>query len=42
MEQPEKKAKNHQEIRQEMMPFVLYAAIPILITICVALTFGVR
>lgn len=42
MEQPEKKAKNHAEIRKEMLPFALYAAIPIFITICIALTFGVR
>ena len=40
MEQ-EKKAQNLEEIFQEMIPFVLYAAIPIIITICVAFTFGV-
>lgn len=36
----EKKAKNGAEAFQEMMPFFLYAAIPLAITIALALTFG--
>jgi hypothetical protein len=36
----EKKARNDQELFQEMIPFLWYAAIPILITIGIALTFG--
>lgn len=38
----EKKAKNEKEAVQEMLPFLLYTAIPILITITIALTFGVK
>jgi hypothetical protein len=41
MEQ-EKKAKNLEETIKEMSPFVIYAAIPIFITICIALIFGTR
>lgn len=37
----EKKAQNTKEMFEEMRPFALYAAIPIIITICVALFFGV-
>lgn len=40
MEQ-EKKARNLEEAVKEMLPFIVYAAIPIFITICIALTFGV-
>lgn len=36
----EKKGKNEQEIAREMMPFVIYAAIPLTITIILALVFG--
>lgn len=36
----EKKAKNGEEAFQEMMPFLFYAAIPLIITIIIALTFG--
>lgn len=38
----EKKAQNDNEIFQEMMPFLLYAAIPILITLTIAFTLGQR
>ena len=41
MEQPEKKAQNLEEIFNEMKPFAIYAAIPIILTIMLALTFGV-
>lgn len=36
----EKKAKNAAEAFQEMIPFFFYAAIPLVITIIIALTFG--
>lgn len=36
------KAKSQKEIFQEMLPFAVYAAIPILIVICIAYTFGSR
>lgn len=36
----EKKAKNGAEAFQEMIPFFFYAAIPLVITIIIALTFG--
>lgn len=36
----EKKGKNEGEIAQEMMPFIIYAAIPLVITITLALVFG--
>ncbi|MGZ3691432.1 MAG: hypothetical protein ACXVAX_08010 [Pseudobdellovibrio sp.] len=42
MEQPEKKAKNLEETVKEMLPFAIYAIIPILITITIAFTFGTR
>ena len=38
----ESKAKNLQETVQEMLPFALYAIVPILITITIAFTFGTR
>jgi hypothetical protein len=41
MEQ-EKKAKNLEETVKEMTPFIIYTAIPIIITIAIALTFGTR
>lgn len=37
---PEKKAKNEAEAIQEMVPFFVYAAIPIIITILIAFKFG--
>jgi hypothetical protein len=39
---PEKKAQNEQELFQEMFPFLIYAAIPIAITLAIAFTLGVR
>ena len=36
----EKKAKNGAEAFQEMIPFFFYAAIPLVITIALALVFG--
>jgi hypothetical protein len=36
----EKKAANLKEKIQEMWPFAIYAAIPIIITITIAMTFG--
>ncbi|MBL7544923.1 MAG: hypothetical protein JNL11_13985 [Bdellovibrionaceae bacterium] len=36
----EKKGKNESEIAGEMMPFVVYAAIPLFITIVIALMYG--
>lgn len=36
----EKKGKNEAEVAQEMMPFLVYAAIPLIITIIIALTYG--
>ena len=36
----EKKAKDLKEAVQEMMPFLIYAVIPIIITITIAFTFG--
>lgn len=36
----EKKAKSESEIYKEIAPFFVYAAIPILITIAIAFTFG--
>ena len=41
MEQ-EKKARNLEEAVKEMLPFIVYAAIPILITISIAFIFGTR
>ncbi len=41
MEQ-EKKAQNLEEAVQEMRPFLLYAVIPLIITIAIAFTFGTR
>lgn len=38
----EKKAQNEIETAQEMLPFAIYAAIPIIITIAIAFTFGTR
>lgn len=38
----EKKAQNHKEITRELLPFILYAAIPLTITISIALIFGVK
>lgn len=38
----ETKAKNLEETVKEMIPFALYAAIPIIITIMVAFTFGTK
>lgn len=38
----ERKAKNAGESAREMAPFALYAAIPIIITVCIALVFGSR
>jgi hypothetical protein len=38
----ERKAKNASETAREMAPFALYAAIPIIITICIALALGSR
>lgn len=40
MENSESKAKNLQETVAEMLPFAFYAAIPIIITILIAYTFG--
>lgn len=40
MEQ-EKKAQNLKEIFEEMKPFAIYAAVPIILTILLAITFGV-
>ncbi len=34
------KAQNESEIIREMLPFALYAAVPILLTILIAFTFG--
>lgn len=36
----EVKAKNESEVIQEMLPFALYAALPILLTILIAYTMG--
>ncbi len=36
----EKKATNEQEIIAEMLPFLFYAAIPLIITILIAFKFG--
>ncbi len=36
----EKKGKNAEEIMKEMFPFLIYAAIPILLTILIAFTQG--
>ncbi len=41
MEQ-EKKAQNLEETFKEMIPFAIYAIIPIIITITIAFTFGTR
>lgn len=38
----EKKAQNASEMFHEMLPFLIYAALPILFTITVAYTFGSR
>lgn len=40
MENQEPKAKNLQETIAEMLPFAIYAAIPIIVTILIAYTFG--
>lgn len=37
---PEKKGQNEAEVQQEMLPFFIYAAIPIIITILIAWQFG--
>ena len=42
MEKPEVKAKNLEETVKEMLPFAIYAIVPILITITIAFTFGTR
>ena len=42
MEAPEKKAQNLEEAVKEMLPFLVYTAIPILITITIAFTFGTK
>lgn len=34
------KARNEEEIAREMLPFAIYAAIPIIVTIAIAFTFG--
>lgn len=36
----EPKAKNLSEVVREMAPFAIYAAIPVIITILIAFTFG--
>ena len=36
----EKKAKNEAEAFQEMLPFFFYTAVPLIITIIIALVFG--
>ena len=36
----EPKAQNEQQMFQEMIPFLLYAALPLLFTIAIAFTFG--
>lgn len=36
------KEKTDKEIALEMLPYALYAAIPIFIVICIAYTFGVK
>lgn len=38
----ERKAQNESELFQELIPFAIYAAIPILITITIAFTLGSR
>mgnify|MGYP003346589887 CR=1 FL=1 len=38
----EVKAKNLEETVKEMLPFAIYAIVPILITITIAFTFGTR
>jgi hypothetical protein len=38
----EKKAKNLDETIKEMLPFAVYTAIPIIITIMIAFTFGTK
>ena len=38
----EKKAQNLEETVQEMRPFLLYAIIPLVITITIAFVFGTR
>lgn len=38
----EKKAQNLEEAVREMLPFALYTAIPIIITITIAFTFGTK
>lgn len=40
LQNPEPKAKNEQEAAQEMLPFFIYIAIPIVITIALAWIFG--
>lgn len=40
MQEQERKAKTTEEAIKEMLPFALYAAIPILITILIAYVFG--
>lgn len=34
------KAKNEAEVIREMLPFALYAIVPIVVTIMIAFTFG--
>jgi len=36
----EKKAQTEQEMFHEMLPFLIYAAIPLIITVTIAFTFG--
>ena len=38
----EKKARNLEEKTREMAPFIIYAAIPLIITITIAFVFGVK
>ena len=38
----EKKAKNAGEMFREMLPYALYAAVPIILTIMIAYTYGSR
>jgi hypothetical protein len=40
MEKSEIKAKNDKEMFQEMFPFLLYALIPLLVTVSIAYYFG--
>lgn len=40
MQSPEPKAQNLSEVVKEMLPFAIYAAVPIIITITIAFVFG--